>query len=537
MSDDLILRTAALDPVPETGAGSGTPETRMLTGRAVTWDEVAHGSVAGQPVALRSVRGSIPAELARTVVVLRDHDRARIVGRVEALEDRQDGLHATLRMASTRDGDEALTLAREGILNGLSVGTRALDCDREADGSMTLRSEDLYEISLTAFPAQDSARLADDTTTREEPDMTALTPPAETAPNEAVPAPVERSEQVPGPEVVPAAPALLVNRAAPSLPTPGDWLSTFVGASLTRDRSGHDAVLRAVADQTTGETPGILPMPIITPVIDLSATNRPIYSSLVSRGMPRSGKQFTRPKITQHVSVALQTAEKDELASQAMKVTSDTVQKVTYGGTLDVSLQDIDWTEPSVMNLLVTDFVNVYTQVTEKAVASQLNQAAGTALELPATATGKDWIAALYAAAADIYAKTFRYPDTIWCSPAMWAFLGSLCDESGRPLFPYLGASNAAGAYGQGITGSAANPLGANLVVSWALTGNNLIVGNSTLIETYEDRRGMIQALNVTQLGMDLAYYGYVALYTVAADGFVALSQAAPAGQSAKAKA
>jgi HK97 family phage prohead protease len=500
------------------------PGERTLTGRALEWDTPAQGSIGGLPATMVAKRGAVSEALpVNPIVVLRDHDRSHIVGRVDALQDREDGLYAVLRMAATPAGDEALTLAREGILTGLSIGSRAVDVDVDADGTRISRAEELFEISLTAFPAQDSARLE---STREENSMTEVQTPQTPA--------VERSapEPVPAPEIVPAAPpGALVARSA-ALPTPGEYLSAFVQHGLTREKSQFEQIMRAVADQTTDSTPGILPVPIITPVIDLSATDRPIYSSLTSRGMPPKGKQFTRPKITQHVSITQQATEKAELASQAMTVTSDTVQKITYGGTLDVSFQDIDWTEPAVMNLLVTDFVNVYTQVTEKAATSQLVAAAGTAQSLPATATAKEVVAALYAAAADIYAKTFRYPDTIWCSPAMWAFLGSLCDDSGRPVFPYLGASNAPGAFGQGITGTAANPLGARLVVSWALSGTapTLVVGNSSLIETYEDRRGMIQALNVTQLGMDLAYYGYSAMYTVSEDGFVALELAAGGG-------
>ena len=67
---------------------------------------------------------------------------------------------------------------------------------------------------------------------------------------------------------------------------------------------------RAVANQVTGDTPGILPTPVVGSVVSLIDANRPLISSLGGAkslgGIP--GATFTRPYVSQHVTVGKQGA-------------------------------------------------------------------------------------------------------------------------------------------------------------------------------------------------------------------------------------
>src|SRR5690606_33044775 len=50
-----------------------------------------------------------------------EHDRTRPVARGVALDETDDGLTATLRVARTTAGDDLLVEAREGLRTGISV--------------------------------------------------------------------------------------------------------------------------------------------------------------------------------------------------------------------------------------------------------------------------------------------------------------------------------------------------------------------------------------------------------------------------------
>jgi HK97 family phage major capsid protein len=316
----------------------------------------------------------------------------------------------------------------------------------------------------------------------------------------------------------------------------GEYLSAFVAARVRGDSTELARITAAVADQTTADVPGIIPVPILGPVISLRQGLRPLWASLTSRPMPQYGATFNRPKVTQNTVVGTQTAEKAELLSQALKIEADSVAKVTVGGTLDVSFQSIDWTEPALMNVLVSDFADSYAWYTEQWLSAQFELSAnGNAGQTADPADPAAVIAAFYNAAADVYAACFRYPDTVWASVDSWAALGSLVDGDGRPLFPNVSPSNAAGGT-MGITSPSGSPLGARLVVSPFLTDGTIVVGSSAMYETYEKVRGLLQATNVTQLGMDLSYSGYVAQYCIEQAAFQPVHLTTPAVQSTSTK-
>ena len=147
--------------------------------------------------------------------------------------------------------------------------------------------------------------------------------------------------------------------------------------------------MRVVADQKTTDTTGILPTPIVGEVVNLIDANRPLISSLggakALAGIP--GATFTRPKITQHTLVGTQSGEKTQLPSQKMTIAPVSFSKATYGGTVDISRQDIDWTSPGAWDILIRDLANVYAIQTETAVATAFKAGATHAAVAVATNT------------------------------------------------------------------------------------------------------------------------------------------------------
>ena len=152
------------------------------------------------------------------------------------------------------------------------------------------------------------------------------------------------------------------NPQPPAYPSAGAFVVDLIRARGFLDRMGGTPdpqamarvqQTRALENQLTTDTPGILPTPIVGPVVNLIDANRPLISSL---GGARAlgnipGATFTRPKITQHTVVGEQSAEKTVLDSQKMIITPVPFTKSTFGGTVDISRQSIDWTSPSAGHL------------------------------------------------------------------------------------------------------------------------------------------------------------------------------------------
>ena len=113
-----------------------------------------------------------------------------------------------------------------------------------------------------------------------------------------------------------------------------DYWKAALGADEARERL--DLYERAAAHQTTADNPGLLPTPIVQPVINFIDASRPIVSWLGPRQIPSN--TWVRPKVTQHTNVALQpVGEKNELVSQKMTIAKQTVTATTYGGYVNVS--------------------------------------------------------------------------------------------------------------------------------------------------------------------------------------------------------
>ena len=287
---------------------------------------------------------------------------------------------------------------------------------------------------------------------------------------------------------------------------------------------------RVVADQKTSNTPGILPTPIVGAVVDLIDYNRPLITSLGGAmglgGIP--GTTFSRPKITQHVTVGQQSGEKTQLASQNMIIGSVTFTKATYGGTVDISRQDIDWTSPAAWDILVRDLAQVYAVQTETAITADFaTKATGTKPPaLPAVPVQADWVKGLYTAAMHSYQAGLRMPDRVWVSLDVWAALGSLVDTT-RVIFPVDTVREMGTPGTSEIASFRGDVLGLPRIVCPLLPAKTCIVGNSQLYEVYEEVIGLLSVIEPSILGVQVAYGGYLAYNSLAQTAFVGLDLSA----------
>lgn len=150
-----------------TAAAAAAVDTadRTLTGLAAPYGQVGYSSVG--PIMFS--RGGIrtPATLGR-VKLLRQHDSSGVVlGYLTGTSETSDGLHVTMHVPSSPEGDAALAEATDGRRDGLSVGV-TLDPESVAalrekwmagDDTPTEVTGELVEVSQVAIPAFADARI------------------------------------------------------------------------------------------------------------------------------------------------------------------------------------------------------------------------------------------------------------------------------------------------------------------------------------------------------------------------------------------
>jgi hypothetical protein len=317
----------------------------------------------------------------------------------------------------------------------------------------------------------------------------------------------------------------LVMRQKPQGPTEVEYRSAGeyavdmwrAGLGEPEARNRLEIYNRAAAHQTTSQNAGLLPTPILGPVVNFIDAARPMVAALGPRQLPGTG--FSRPKVTQHTTVGTQSAEKAELVSQFMTITKLTVTPQTIGGYVNVSRQNVDWSQPQVMDIVINDLAAQYAIFTE-ATAVQAFYAAGTAgsVVIPGTPTGDNTAAAFWGAAAQVYNATKGQGRIIAvASPDVLGSLGVLF----QPVNPMnqQGEGFVAATFGLGAMGVIGGiPV---YVTAGFATTKRLMIMSTAAAEVYEDRLGSLQVVEPSVLGIQVAYAGYFAPLTIEAGGIV----------------
>jgi HK97 family phage prohead protease len=513
----------------EIKAAEGEEGTRTIDAIAVPYNTFATVSD-GTEVSF--LPGSLKFERAPRVFMF--HDATKVIGVVSETVDTPDAMLASMKLARTSQADDALELAAMGAFS-VSVGVTPTKSTIDAQGRMIVSEADWQEISLVPTPAFQSATITRVAASAEtEPDTTELTATE-----------VEETEQVdttPAPEAVEAAtptPLFAQPTRQFRLPSPAEYIAAM-------HRGGHEFaqlnanIHAAAGDVETGDALGTLPISVQAPIFDDINPLRPIVSALGPRAMPQAGKVFIRPVISTHTEVDEQASELTGLATRTMVVDDLQITKATYGGTVLLSEQVIDWSDPSMLTAVLNDLAGQYALATEFATVTEIAAAItpGTnTVTISDFTDAEEVINDLYEAAAAIGTIGNYLPTHLVVSPAIWRSLASMKDGENRPLFPQIGPMNAAGTMGGAVSYNG-NPLGLQLVVSnqiqdQAIGSNDAdeyaFIFNARSIEVYEQQKGAISVDVPSTLGRQLSFRGYFAPKVIQEAGVYALGPAQPA--------
>jgi HK97 family phage prohead protease len=526
-----MIRVTASTFTVDAAAPDGS-KTRTITGIAVPYNVIANAS--GTEVMF--LRGSLPVE-GKAPKLYMQHDANQAIGLVTERTDDEENMYFSAKVSATELGNEALVLAADGVLDSVSVGVNPTKFTYDQNGVMVVEAAQWLELSLVSQPAFAGAVITEvAASSNTNPEDLCNTESEDPTTETELPEEPEVSEPT-APEVIEASAQKLFAQPKRqfAMPTPAEYLAamhaggdTFQNVNAAYKeavRSQQTALQAAAGDVLTTDTPGLLPVPVLGPLFQDLNFVRPVVSAFGARAMPNTpSKTFVRPTITTHTSAATQT-ENSAVSATTMVIASNTVTKSTVAGQVTLTMQDMDFTDPSSMNLILNDLAGEYLIATDNIAADNLVSGK--------TASGSTWtvtandpsslIESLYDAAREIAEDSNYFPTHLCVSPDVWQKLGQQLDGSKRPVLGYttngVMGQNSIGRVG-GLAYNAMDVFGLDLVVDNNFASGTMLVVYAPGYEIYEAQQGILSIANPSTLSRTFSYYGYFATF-VAKSSFI----------------
>jgi len=465
--------------------------------------------------------GSIEIEDPSKIKLFSQHDMKKPIGRMTTSEIKDDGIYATFKLSRSTAGTDALVMASEGLVSGLSIGAEIISSKPSRDGHTVVTAAKLKEVSLVTEPAFKSAQV--------------LEIAAEEASAEAVeePLPTE-SETVVEDTTVEATPveAAAVEAARPTVQamvyttprievTKRNYLENTLKANLFGDDDSRQWLRAADNDQTTGA--GFIPTPQSTQLLNfLSNADRPFIDSISRGTMPEFGKTFELPKITE-VPLVDQIDENGAVTESQLEASYITVTKKSFKGRAITTLELLTNSTPAFLDELLVQMEYAYAKDTEEFVTTAV-QGAGTLNATAQANSATGLLSYVSSAAAAVYSASLGFARNMIVTPEQWANIMSY-NDAGRPIYIAANPQNAGGALTP--TSLRGNVAGLDLRVSRYMKGSggvgtadySMAVVNPDAYTWYEGARQQLRT-NINSDGtVDILLFGQGALATKLAAG------------------
>jgi HK97 family phage major capsid protein len=261
---------------------------------------------------------------------------------------------------------------------------------------------------------------------------------------------------------------------------------------------------RALADVVSATNAGLLPANWMSEVIGYLDNRRPVIAAAGSLPFPTSGYSLTFPRITQRTTVATRGTEKTEPPTQNLTTDSATYTADWWAGAVDIALELIQQSDPSVLQVVVADMLDQYAVASEAGVVADLEvvgQAHGALLDTTSYAA---LIADLIGVSATIRAATGMPGDLLAAPTADWQAILGLVDGDNRRIFATNGPVNADGS--ASLTAEMINVGGITVFHSPASSAS--VQFNSKSFRVAEKAPQTLAVDNVALLGRDVGVLG-----------------------------
>jgi HK97 family phage prohead protease len=519
--------------------------SRTVSGLVAPYGEVGHTSAG--PVVFE--RGSIAIPDATKIKLLSQHQQDKPVGRALSFSDSTAGVYGSFKLSSSTRGQDALVLAQENLVSGLSVGVD-VTASKPMGDYLLVTAAVLKEVSLVESPAFSSASVTDiaaaraaleaatststktttinttiveiETETESEDVMTTApdtTPdiPAE-APAEA--APLEASRQIIRPSVLDS------QRVRTPITSMGAYTEHKIKAALGNEDS---KLYVTAADDSFSTNPAFNPTQYLSEFPTNTRFGTPAIDACSRGVLPSSGMTINVPSLVTSAGgqsgvapVVTVEAEAGAVENTGMvtQYLTGTVNK--YSGMNTISVELLERSDPNFYAELTAQLQNAYLKTIDTTVLNALITAGQQGATQAASSAGIIGYAA--DAARKVYEATGYFANNYIANGSQWQLLMGSVDSTGRPIYSASQPMNAAGLTQPGsIRG---NVLGLDLYVDKNFTATTTIDDSAVILApeaftVYQSPQAYMSVNVVSNLQVQVAIYGYMATIAKMPNGIV----------------
>ena len=532
-------------------------ERRTISGKIAPYGEIGYTS-AGKVV---FAEGSISAAEPSKVKLLMAHDNSAVVGRMQSMTSAKDGLYASFKVSASSRGSDAILLAQEQLMDGLSVGVEVTASKPEKDyllvTAATLREVSLVESAAFASAAvQKIAAAAGDmpieaattkvttthivtteteTETENQPESEAA---VTTAPDLNAPEAVDATEQAA--PTVEAARKIILPSALNSqrVRTPIVNMSTYTEHKIKAALGSDDSKLYiTAADDTFANNGAFNPTQYLSEFVTNTRFPRSAIDACSRGVLPPTGTTINVPSLVDSngglngVAPTVTVEAEGGAVSATGMVTeylTGTVSKYSGMNTLSVELLERT-NDPNFFNELTNQLQVAYMNATDSAVISAINATGFASTGVAATAAGL--ISYTAESTANVYKNSGYFAQNFVGSTGIYNLLLGAVDTTGRPIFNAYQPNPSALANAAGMVSNNSvrgNMLGLDLYVDRFMTAG--VADNSAFIlapeafTVYESPQAYMSVNVVSNLQVQIAIYGFMATIAKIPNGICRLN-------------
>jgi HK97 family phage prohead protease len=471
-------------------------ERRIISGQIVPFGEIGNTS-AGRVI---FEKGSIQVPAVSKVKLLAQHQQTAsgVIGRAQSINETSTGMNGTFKVSASRDGENFLIKAAEGLLDGLSVGVDVIRASERKDGVLIVSSAVLKEVSLVESPAFDNARVVDvaaeeseevveeekvsETEVSEE---TPTTTESEAKVEDTTPAATEAaSAEASRPTIQAAAPYVTSSRVRHGITSAGRYIEHELKAATGNHESAEWIAaakaegLTAATDSIGSTNPAFNPIQYLNNFVSNTNFGRSTIDAVSKAALPSSGMQINIPSLVTSAGGGSSTAPTvavtgEDVAPSSTGMTSayETVAVQKFAGSQVITLELLERSDPVFFDQLAIQLKRAYDKATDAYMVSILTSQ-GTQATASAGVTAADFQAFVATEGPAAYTGSSYFADRIAISPQWWGKLQGYADTTGRPL--YTIASPQFNAGGQIVpTSIKGNALGLDVYVDKFITGTS----------------------------------------------------------------
>jgi HK97 family phage prohead protease len=497
-------------------------ETRVIAGKIAPYGEVGNTS-AGKVV---FKEGAISVGNIDKVKLLMSHDNSKPIGRMTSMESNSTGMYASFSISASSRGSDAILLAQEKLMDGLSVGVEVTASKPHKDGYLLVTAAVLREVSLVESAAFQSAAVSkiaasesdtDDATnpTTNESEAAVTTAP-ETPTEETIEeaaAPVEAARKIIRPSVLDS------QRVRTPIVNMGSYTEHKIKAALGNDDS---KLYVTAADDSFATNPGFNPTQYLSEFPTNTRFGTPSIDACSRGTLPANGMTINVPSLVtsaggQSGVAPAVTVEAEAGAVQntgmVTEYLSGTISKYSGMNTISIELLERGYGDGNFFGELTAQLQNAYLKTIDTTVNAAL-VTAGTVATTAQAATSAGIIGYASEAAKLVYEATGYFANNYIANGSQWQLLMGATDSTGRPIYSAANPMNNAG---NAMPGSIrGNVLGLDLYVDKNFAATTTVDDSAIILApeaftVYQSPQAYMSVNVVSNLQVQVAIYGYMA--------------------------